>query len=347
MKKIFVIFTALILASLCILLAACFSSWDGLGEEGSIVINLGNGGARAADPDPDNVYTVTITNSGETSISQKAYGGTASFSSVTPGSWNVLVRKVNSQGKLVGYGETDVEVKAGAKADATVTVTMDNEVMEVVNAWTDLKDVLEGATEKGTVLLTRNLRVNSFIEISSGHEIILLAKKNIAITKGNFANSLFRVIWNSTLILGEMNGENTITIIGNNVANNASLFYVGTESRINDTKKGGGKLIMNNGVFLTNNYTVNDDRGGGVTVDEGGTFNMTGGTILGNTADKGGGVRVLDGTFTKSGGIIYGSNEGSNSNRATSGSGHAVYFDKNTSNNKNNTLWSTSDGNIP
>jgi hypothetical protein len=57
-----------------------------------------------------------------------------------------------------------------------------------------------------------------------------------------------------------------------------------------------------------------------------GTFMMVGGTISGNTASSGGGVYAYQG-INKTGGIIYGSDGGGNSNIATNGDGygHAVY----------------------
>jgi hypothetical protein len=58
---------------------------------------------------------------------------------------------------------------------------------------------------------------------------------------------------------------------------------------------------------------------------------MSSGTITENNASRGGGVYVYSGTFSKSGGIIYGDTDntvGTNENTATSaasGAGHAVY----------------------
>jgi hypothetical protein len=328
-----------------IIMGACFSPWDGSGDQGNLVINVGDGGSRKVDGVTE--YTIKLTNSGETSISQTTSGGTVDFS-VQPGNWSILVRATGlpaagslaAQGKVLkGYGEADVEVKAGANTDVTVTVKpLDAGVTEMVSAWTDLKDVLEKAEKNETVLLTRNLQVNSSIEIRNGKEITLLAKDNVTITKGNVvANSLFRVIWGSKLTLSVDKGK--IIIEGNKANNNSSLFYVGTNS-VNSslTGSGSGTLIMNEGVTLTNNHAnvSTNDRGGAVVV-QGGTFIMNGGIISKNSANNyGGGVRVLSGTFTKTGGTIYGSDGGDNKNTAKNG-GHAVYFDVG-STSKNTTL---------
>jgi hypothetical protein len=71
--------------------------------------------------------------------------------------------------------------------------------------------------------------------------------------------------------------------------------------------------------------------GGGVDVR--GTFTMTGGTISGNEAERGG-VKVSDknGTFTKKGGTIYGDTDAthaadSTENTSTNNRGHAVQLD--------------------
>jgi hypothetical protein len=123
----------------------------------------------------------------------------------------------------------------------------------------------------------------------------------------------------------------------------------------------GGTLILKEGAHITGNTNANTAyyRGGGVYVDTGGLFIMEGGTISGNIASSGGGVyfnsssktftmkagtiisgntatvngggvMVADGTFTKTGGIIYGQNEtGQDTNnkdlKNTAASGHAAY----------------------
>jgi uncharacterized protein with beta-barrel porin domain len=66
-----------------------------------------------------------------------------------------------------------------------------------------------------------------------------------------------------------------------------------------------------------------------------GALELKNGTISGNTATTGGGVSVSSsyGTFTKTGGTIYGDSDTTNTppkNTATDGAtrkGHAVYYD--------------------
>ena len=120
--------------------------------------------------------------------------------------------------------------------------------------------------------------------------------------------------------------------------------------------RSGGTLVMNDGSTITGGVNNAGD-GGGVYVSGGGTFIMKGGTITGNicfpVADaaavaatdgkytnigdpgtyKGAGVYVRGGTFTKTGGTIYGYTGDSKSNmvrdfmgaNVSQNNGHAVY----------------------
>jgi hypothetical protein len=104
------------------------------------------------------------------------------------------------------------------------------------------------------------------------------------------AGSLFTVASGATLTLG-----NNVTLQGRS-GNTDSLVVV----------KSGGSLAMTSGSKITGN-TVSSSGGGGVFVNNGGTFTMSGGEISGNTAASGGGVIVSSsGTFTMSGGEISG-----------------------------------------
>jgi len=95
------------------------------------------------------------------------------------------------------------------------------------------------------------------------------------------------------------------------------------------TDGAGGVYVVNGGTFsIQDNVSIYGNiagsNGGGVYVDDG-TFTMQGGTIAGNKANDsgsggGGGVYVY-GNFFISNGIVYGSNEGSNSNLLNNSSG--------------------------
>ncbi|GBU20946.1 hypothetical protein R80B4_00833 [Fibrobacteres bacterium R8-0-B4] len=98
--------------------------------------------------------------------------------------------------------------------------------------------------------------------------------------------------------------DNNITLRGHN----------GNNSRMVDVY--GGVFRMNAGVTITGN--INSAYGGGVHVG-GGTFEMNGGTIVGNTSNYGGGVHVDGGTFIMTGGTIVG-------NTATNAGGGVEFY---------------------
>jgi hypothetical protein len=79
----------------------------------------------------------------------------------------------------------------------------------------------------------------------------------------------------------------------------------------------GGYLIMETGAYIRGFKT--NGNGGGVYVDSGGNFTMSGGEISGNTGYYGGGVYVKVGTFTMSGGTI------SDNTALSNGNGGGVY----------------------
>jgi hypothetical protein len=93
--------------------------------------------------------------------------------------------------------------------------------------------------------------------------------------------------------------------------------------------RGTGAILNMSGGSISNNRGLSSSEGGGGIWMMSGTFSMTGGVMSGNTtAGRGGAVHVYSGTFTKTGSsVIYGNNEGTNSNiaNASTSSGHAVY----------------------
>ena len=192
--------------------------------------------------------------------------------------------------------------------------------------------------------------------------IIFIADTDIVIKKElNFSQNIFLIQCYSTLQLGIPGMTGTITFDGN------SANLAGSTSRSPIISIDSGSLFMSDGVILTNNYAdrggavivgnsdnyaffrmdggiitgnrANSDGivgggvGGGVYVENGAEFFMTGGIIRSNTATySGGGVYVNDGIFHKEsyGGIIYGQDEGINSNILTStqiGFGFAVCYE--------------------
>lgn len=135
--------------------------------------------------------------------------------------------------------------------------------------------------------------------ISSGGERILSLTGN---------GSLFTIEFDVTFIL-----DKGITLQGRE-KNNAPLIMI----------KNRGTLIMNAGAKILSNNN-NDSLGGGVYVNENGTFAMEGGLISGNNSVYGGGGVFVNnnGTFTMTNGEI--------SSNTTNSSGGGIYVNQNAS----------------
>jgi hypothetical protein len=137
---------------------------------------------------------------------------------------------------------------------------------------------------------------------------------------GEISGNTASVTGGGVYVDGGMYGDSgTFTMSGGTISGNTV-----------STTSGGGGGVYSNGTFTISGGTISGNtafKGGGVYSN--GTFTMSGGTISGNTvSERGGGVYVNSGTFTKqSGGIIYGSDATSAlKNTAYSDSyGHAVY----------------------
>jgi len=126
--------------------------------------------------------------------------------------------------------------------------------------------------------------------------------------------------WNTSV---NFTMQGSASVSGNISSSSSSygggVYNGGTFSMQGDTSVSGNKTNINGGGV----YVASGDRGSG-------TFIMQDrASILGNTADNGGGVYVTsNGTFTKTGGTIYGNDE-QKTNTAISGKGYAIYEAKN------------------
>jgi len=151
-----------------------------------------------------------------------------------------------------------------------------------------INNATSGATivlPAGTWLMDSGIYVNKDITITTAAGTVVTLSQN-----GYFDDQqLISVESGGTLTLGNGSGG-TIILRGDPVQPSRGVLV-----------ETGGKLIMNDGVTITDFSNVNF--GGGVYVD--GIFEMKGGTIQNNTGD-GGGVHVYgnSGTFTMSGGTI-------------------------------------------
>jgi hypothetical protein len=135
------------------------------------------------------------------------------------------------------------------------------------------------------------------------------------------ANSTFTM--QSTATIG--NPSTTTASVGVYVTDSA-LFAMKGGTITNHEATNGGGVNVDGGTFNMSDGTINGNtattNGGGVYVTSG-AFTMSGGTISKNKATtNGGGVYVASGTFTKTKGTIYGDGD-LLANTATNG--HAVY----------------------
>jgi len=329
----------MVITALCfaiLILGAC-SYWNSPDEQGSIRINFENSGARYVVDTTTMKYTITLTSPGKSTITRTAEQGDASIT-ITPvseGIWNI---QVDAEGtRVIGKGNTGVWVTAGQTASANIKMIITG---TRVYSWSNLvADFAELKASNGKLKDLEYIEIAADLTADSGLElkgttktIILQAKSNVEI-KRNINNSPVFLIEDCTLILDGTQGG-TITINGDkeNRGINSSRALINVEK--NST------LRILNGVTITNNITHSSGingggLGGGIYVNNGGTFYMEGGVISNNRADiSGGGVHIVNGgTFKKTGGIIYGyverdnnSNEVRSSGPVTNNMGHAVYY---------------------
>jgi len=143
--------------------------------------------------------------------------------------------------------------------------------------------------------------------------------------------------------------QGTFTMNGGEIMNNTSIY-----------NSGGGVLVNTSGTFIMNSGKISDNTagfpnsvvnrgGGGVYVYTSGTFEMKGGEIMNNTSpNQGGGVYVYQGTFTMSGGSVYGTDDPAKANIAngTAPKGVTLYRNGGTARygNGNNIVSGTNNG---
>ena len=164
--------------------------------------------------------------------------------------------------------------------------------------------------------------IGSAIDIKPGTTLTLCDCKNT----GSIGHA--RNVYGAGVFVGEKDDS----MEGNGQNSAAFYMYGGTIGGNKDSETNAGDYIYGSGVVVMGgtfymyggaiknnsvNTVTNKSYGGGVSVYNNGTFNMSGGTITGNTGYYGGGVSVglgvginhatnkTGGTFTMSGGRIY------------------------------------------
>ena len=186
-------------------------------------------------------------------------------------------------------------VGAVSAAD-TVTVSNFTELQNNISTSDDL-----------TIIVTDNFSISNTLTIDSGKNITLRADgTHRTLSRDNsFTGNLFRVNFSGNLTITGY-GTSNLTLDGTGQASNSLV------------KVNGGNFTLMDGGILTNN-TVPGINGGGVYVDNSGTFTMSGGEISKNKASNGGGVYGTGGsTFTMERGTI-------SDNEAYYGYGGGVY----------------------
>jgi uncharacterized repeat protein (TIGR02543 family) len=111
--------------------------------------------------------------------------------------------------------------------------------------------------------------------------------------------------------------------------NGGTFTMTGGEVSGNTATYGGGVSINSGGTFTMSGGEVSGNfsslNGGGVFIyGAGAIFEMSGGEISGNRSPFGGGVYILGGTFTMTGGVVYGSEPANGSKKNTSPEGAAL-----------------------
>ena len=135
-----------------------------------------------------------------------------------------------------------------------------------------------------------------------------------------------------------VNTNGTFTMNGGELSNNTSsegggirmlggtFTMQGGKINGNTANRGGGACLSGSAVFNINGGSINGNAaiatyGGGITAWGSAVINMSGGEISGNTAaTDGGGVRILDGTFTMRDGKINGNTANRGGGATVSGS---------------------------
>ena len=179
-------------------------------------------------------------------------------------------------------------------------------------SWEELVTKINYDTTTTEFIIKNDLTATSTITVSK--PVKITSDKNVTITRGSGFLGVFFAIDTGSLELGSE--ENKIILDGGNVSstNDGGAFYVsdGTFTMNNSSiincpaNVNGGAVYVSGGTFTMKGGSISDcsaNDGGAVYITEGGTFNMNGGTITGCFAtNSGGGVCMDSGSsFTMSG----------------------------------------------
>jgi len=273
---------------------------------------------------------VTITNKGTgvaniTSIALDSAGNTAftlggtSITTVAIGGTATFTVQPKI-GLAVGTyeGAITVTYDAGKKAEAEVSFTVTNQTFNVTNKteWDTATAAISGGGNNKTydIVVTGNFTI---------------AGKGLYYDDGDKYDYTFGTVTGITV---NIRGAGTITL---DSGSTGSLLYIGENQTVSlrETHLVGHATNNTSLVYLYNNSTFNMTGGtisGNTTTGEGGgvftnytgsnTFNMSGGTISGNTSYNGGGVYLYNNsTFNMTGGTISDNTSTATGNNAGGG----------------------------
>ncbi|MDR0539551.1 MAG: hypothetical protein LBG74_03485 [Spirochaetaceae bacterium] len=212
--------------------------------------------------------------------------------------WNEAKATISDGGNNKNYVINVSETVTGITGDSYATF----------GSGSGIKVSLRGA-EKFLVLGS----TGTLIKVPAGHTVIV---RGVSL-EGRGSDEGYEN--NSPLVCVEEGG--TFTLADGKIGgNNANVDGSGVQVQ------SGGTFTMSGGTIWENTTGYS---GGGVYVSNSGTFTMSGGDIKRNTAGYSGGGVCVYGTFTKTGGTIYGKDaDASEKNTADAGEdtkGHAVF----------------------
>lgn len=299
--KIFSGFSGILLVSFLLLACENLIVNDG----GSLIIAVP--GARAASASN---YTIEVRGSSGTTQSKTVAGGsTVQFDDLDPDTYNISVKGKDDSGLVVLYGMSNATVEAGATASATVKLGA------VANDLNSLLEVIRNQRADGTIYVADGIEVRSDLGASYSANIIFQAGYENTTIKNNYG-TLFQLFSSYEILVG--GGDYTFTIDGTTADGGKNTFSGMKISRVNNATMGlvSNGIIQNYDIAISisgNSETQKSyfkldgglikDNNVGIEVGANSVFTMTSGSIEGNT-DKG--VYVNGGTFNMSGGTITG-----------------------------------------
>lgn len=239
---------------------------------GSLII--ATPGARAASASS---YTIELKGSNGTTQSKPLTSGTTvQFDDLAPDTYDIIVKGMDASGAVVFYGTSSATVEAGERASADV---------DLMKGVSDSEGLVEAIAAGGTVYIFESIDVESGLIVGTTVEI-LPVYQDVTLTNKSSEN-LFTVDTNGNLTIG--GGEYTITLDGNQVSQSIIQISDSTST-----------------VTLASNGIITNATASSVNMPKGGTFNMTGGSITGNSSISASAVDLVNGTFSMTGGVITG-----------------------------------------